>query len=603
MGAFNIDLILVFIALVFILVVLYREWLGASFTFVLAIAFLGVARVLTPAEILHGFANEQVAVIIMLLLIGDMIKQTNVIENIFDRLFLNAKSYKGFLSRMMGIVAVFSAFLNNTPLVAVMMPYVHSWCKRKNFAPSKFLMPLSFAAILGGNITLIGTSTNLIVDGLVKEEQMRNDQEGKQIISQDLERLNLFDFAPVGIAMTVIGFAYLLLSEKLLPNRKPLVDEVNSNNREYLIEAKVKNNSNLVGQTIEEAGMRNLKGLYLVEIIRGSFSFSPVSPSMIIDQDDILIFAGDTEKIVDLINTKSGLSLPEIGMLSKRKKSEIIEVVVSQNSTIINKTVREVNFRGKYDAAIISIHRNGERVPGKIGQVSLRAGDVLLLYTGEDFKNLTVNTQDFYFIQKVKDFVKLEWYKILTLFGGTVAAIVLHAFNILSLFTGLLVVILLSLIFKITNPKLLPRSVDYNLGLIIVLSLALGTAMTKSGAAELIANGMISLFLPLGKVGLLFGIYFVSTILAAYITNKAAVGIVFPISIQMAANLELPSMPFVLIVAYACAANFMTPIGYQTNLMVYGPGGYTFKDFLKIGSPLTLIYMAVTVLILWALYF
>ena len=596
MVTIDFDLIVVFITLIFILVVLYKEYLGASFTFVVAIGFLGITGVLTPSEILRGFANEQVAVIIMLLLIGDIIRRTSVIENVFDRLFLSAKTYKGFLSRMVAIVATFSAFLNNTPLVAVMMPYVHTWCKRKNFSPSKFLMPLSFAAILGGNITLIGTSTNLIVNGLVIEEIQKRPIPG-------LERLDIFDFAPVGLAMAVIGFIYLLFIEKLLPKRKALTDEINSSNREYLIEAKVRSNSKLIGQTIEEGGLRNLKGLYLVEIIRGSFSFLPVSPSMLIEKEDILIFAGDTEKIVELISTKSGLILPEVGMLTKRKKTEVVEVVVSQNSSIVGKNVREVNFRGKYDAAIIAVHRNGERIPGKIGQVILKSGDVLLLYAGEDYQNLTSNTNDFYFMQKVKDFVKLEWYKILALFGGTVAAITLAAFHVLSLFMGLLIVLLLSLGLKITSPKTLPKSIDYNLGLIIVLSLALGTAMIKSGAAELLANGIITLFIPMGKVGILFGIYLISTIMAAYITNKAAVGIIFPISLTTAINLDLNPVPFVLIVAYSCAANFMTPIGYQTNLMVYGPGGYSFKDFFKVGAPLTVIYMIITVFMLSALYF
>jgi di/tricarboxylate transporter len=596
MIALNMDLVLVFLTLIFILLVLYKEWLGPSFTFVVAIGFLGITGVLTPSEILHGFANEQVAVIILLLLLGDVIRRTNVIENVFDKLFLSAKTYKGFLSRMVAIVAGFSAFLNNTPLVAIMMPYVHSWCKKNNYSPSKFLMPLSYAAILGGNITLIGTSTNLIVNGYVTEEIVKNPIIG-------LKELNIFDFAPVGLAMTVLGFLYLLFSERLLPNRKALTEDVNNNTREYLIEAKVRQNSNMIGQTIEEAGLRNLRGLFLVEIIRGSTNVSPVGPNVIIDKDDILIFAGDTEKIVDLLGSKSGLSLPEVGMLTKRKKTEVLEIVVSQNSTIIGKTVREINFRGKYDAAIIAVHRNGERIAGKIGQVVLKAGDVLLLYTGEDFHSLTSHTQDFYFMQKIKDFTKLEWYKIVALLGGTTLAILLSAFHVMSLFMGLLIVILLCLALKITNPKVLPKSIDYNLGLIIVLSLALGTAMVKSGAADLIANWIINLFLPMGKIGLLFGIYLIATFLAAYITNKAAVGIIFPISLSMATSLNLNPMPFVLIVAYACAANFMTPIGYQTNLMVYGPGGYTFKDFFKVGFPLTIIYMCISVWILSAIYF
>ena len=590
------DLIVVFLVLIGILVVLYKELLGTSFTFMVAITIFGVTGILTPSEILKGFANEQVAVIIMLLLLGDIIRRTSVIESVFDKLFLSAKSYKGFLSRMVIIVSAFSSMLNNTPLVAVMMPYVNSWCKRNNFSPSKFLLPLSYAAILGGNITLIGTSTNLIVNGLVVEQIEKSPFPG-------LEKLEIFDFAPVGIAMAIIGFLYLYFGERLLPKKKSIVDNFNSNTREYLIEAKVRNNSKLIGKTIEESGLRNLKGLFLVEIIRESETLAPVSPGTIIEQDDVLIFAGDTEQIADLIATKSGLSLPEVGMLTKRKKAEVIEVVVSQNSSIVGKNVRKVNFRSKYDAAIIGVHRNGERIPGKIGHVILKSGDVLLLYTGENFNDLTTNTQDFYLVQKIKDFVKLEWYKILALVGGTVLAILLSALNVISLFMGLLIVIMLSLALRITSPKILPKSIDYNLGMIIVMSLALGTAMIKSGAAELLANGIINIFIPMGKTGILFGLYFISTILAAYITNKAAVGIVFPIALTTAMKLGLNPMPFILIVAYSCAANFMTPIGYQTNLMVYGPGGYSFKDFFKVGFPLTIIYMIVTVLILSAIYF
>lgn len=589
------DLILVFIVILFILISLYKEILGPSFTFVIGIAVLGFFGVLTPREIISGFANDQVAVVLMLLLLGDIIRKTSIIENIFDRLFLSAKSYKGFLSRMMLIVSVFSAFLNNTPLVAVMMPYVHSWCKRKNFSPSKFLIPLSYAAIFGGTVTLIGTSTNLIVNGMVAEQKL----------FPDFQILQIFDFIYVGIPMVIIGFIYILFfGNRLLPSKKPVEDEFESHSREYLIEAKVRENSHLIGKTIKEAGLRNLKGLYLVEIVRRSYSLTPVSPEILIDRGDILVFAGNTEDIAELINAKTGLVLPEIGMLTKMRKAEVIEVVVSQNSTLINKSVRDTNFRAKYDAAIIAVHRNGERIASKIGTVILKAGDVLLLYTGEDFASRTGMTKDFYFISKVRDFVKPEWYKNLVLFGGTILAITLAALHLVSLFMGLLIVIMASLALKITTPKELPKSIDYNLAIIIVLSLALGTAMIKSGAAALLANNLINLFWPLGKVGVLFGVYFITTILAAYITNVAAVGIIFPIALTMANNLGLSNpAPFVLTVAYAAAANFITPIGYQTNLMVYGPGGYSFKDFFKVGLPITILYMVTTVTILSAIYF
>jgi di/tricarboxylate transporter len=588
------DLILVFIVLIFIIVSLYMEILGASFTFMIGVIVLGLFGILTPREIISGFANDQVAVVIMLLVLGDIFRKTSVIENVFDRLFRSARSYKGFLSRMTLIVSGFSAFLNNTPLVAIMMPYVYSWCKKNNISPSKFLIPLSYAAILGGSVTLIGTSTNLIVNSMVEEQK----------VISNLHSLQMFDFVWVGLPMVLIGFLYLMyFGDRILPNHEDLIDKFKKQSREYVVEAKVRNNSHLIGKTIKETGLRSIEGLYLVEILRRSFTISPVTSDIMLDRGDILVFAGETDRILDLISSKSGLILPEVGMLSKKKKAEVVEIVVSQNSALINKMVKNFNFRGSYDAAVLAVHRNGERIEGKIGNVVLRAGDVLLLYTGEDFISRTNNTQDFYFISKVRDFVKLEWYKIAVLFGGTFLAILLSVFHIMSLFMGLIIVILASLALKITNPKDLPKSVDYNLAMIIVLSLALGTAMIKSGAAVLVANAIITVFMPMGKIGVLFGLYLITTLLAAYITNKAAVGLIFPIAITMAQNLDINATPFVLTVAYGAAANFMTPIGYQTNLMVYGPGGYSFKDFFKIGFPLTIIYMLVTVTILTLVYF
>jgi di/tricarboxylate transporter len=583
------DLIVVFIVIIFILVSLYIELIGTTFTFVIAVVTLGFFGILTPREILSGFANEQIAIILLLLILGDIIRQKAIVEILFDRVFRSARSYRGFLSRMTILIAGFSAFLNNTPLVAVMMPYVRNWCKRNDISPSKFLMPLSYAAILGGCATLIGTSTNLIVNGMVVDQK----------IIPELKSINIFEFAYVGVPMILIGFLYLLFfGEKLLPANEDLLNGFSNNNREYLVEAEIRKDSQLIGKTVEEAGLRNLKGLFLVEIIRRSFKISSVKPNVILQQDDLLLFAGDTETIAEMVNSDLGLRLPSVGMMLKKKETEVVEIVISHNSTLINKTVKEIRFRAKFDAAVIAVHRNGERISGKIGEIVIKAGDVLLLFAGADFVSRSSNTQDFYFISKVKDFQKLEAYKTWTLLGGTVLTILLAALNIVSLFMGLVVLIMIVLAMKITNPKELYKAVDYNLAMIIALSLALGTAMIKSGAADLIADLVITVFMPLGKIGLLSGIYLITAFLAAYITNKAAVAIIFPISLTMAANLNLPPLPFVLVVSFAAAANFMTPHGYQTNLMVYGPGGYSFKDFFRVGFPLTIIYMIVTVTIL-----
>jgi len=588
------DVIIVFVVIAFILVSLYKEIMGAAFTFFVAVMVLGIFKILTPAEILAGFANEQIAVIIMLLLLGDAIRQTSVIEIFFSKIFPVSSTYRSFLGRMMLWVGGFSAFLNNTPLVAVMMPYVHQWSKRNGVSSSKLLIPLSYAAILGGCVTLIGTSTNLIVGGMVTDQD----------IIPGLRPLEMFDFFWVGFPMLVIGFIYLyFFSYKLLPDRTTAIDDFQESERKYLVEAEVRKNSKLIGKSLKDADLNGRYGLLLVEIIRGKQTLQVLKDKLILREGDLLRFAGDNNNIAGLLSDNSDLTVPSVGMMSKLKRSQIVEIVISHNSSLITKQIKEIYFRGRYDSALLAIHRNGERITGAIDEMKLKAGDVLLLLAGENFTSHIQNQIDFYVISRVKELRKPERYKIWVLFGGTLLAIFLAAVKLVPLFIGLLIVLAAINILRVVSAKDLPKSIDYNLAVIIALSLALGTAMMKTGVADMIANFVISVFLPMGRVSLLIGIYLITSILAAYITNKAAVAIVFPISITAAKNLGLDPMPFILIVSFGAAANFLTPIGYQTNLMVYGPGGYNFKDFFKIGFPLTVIYMVVTVAVLSYMYF
>lgn len=587
------DMILVIVVIIFILVSLYWNILGPALTFMVGVITLGVFGVLTPGEIMKGFSNEQVAVVIMFLLISDLIRKTGAVEGIFDRYFKYAKSYKGFLGRMMLLISGFSSFINDTPLVALMMPYVHNWCKKNNYPPSKFLIPLSYAAILGGCATLVGTSTNLIVGGLVAE----------QTIAPGLEPLQIFDFTPVGLPMIFIGFVYMMLiGHKFLPSHPDVITQFSSGGREYLFETRIPDKSVLIGKTIDGAGLTNIAGVDLVEIWRKGIKITEFDSDFLLKKEDVLLFAGDNETIANIADGKQGLILPEVGMLARKKRSEIVEVVVSQNSTIINKTVREAGFRGKYDAAAISVHRNGELLKDKLGEIKLKAGDVLLLFTGGDFDQRTYTSTDFYFISKIREFVKVEWYKNAVLLGGILVAILLSAFKIFPLVMSLVITVLLTIALKIAKPKEIVTSIDFNLAIIIILALALGTAMIKSGTASFVADGIISLFMPLGNFGLLAGIFLITSVLAAFITAKAAAAVIFPISLTAAVNLGLDPLPFVLIVSFGAAANFMTPIGFQTNLMVYGPGGYNFRDFFRTGAPLTLLYGITAVTILYFLY-
>ncbi len=571
---------------------LYKEYIGPAFTFLIGVLILGSFKILSPQEILDGFANEQIAVVVLLLLLGDIIRRTSLIDNLFNKIFGKNMSKRSFLLKMTSLVATMSAFFNNTPLVAIMMPYVSSWSKTNKIAPSKLLIPLSYAAILGGSATLIGTSTNLIVNGLVIDQK----------VFPNLEPLHLFDFVYVGLPMAIIGILYLtFISNYLLPSHTDSIEKFNKEAQNYIVEAQIRTKSKLIGKTVEDAHLRNLEGLYLVEIIRENHRYKSISPDVILLENDILRFAGQTEMVADLINM-DGLTFPEMGLLKRKKNTDVVEIVITHNSTLISKTVKDANFRGKYDAAIIGIQRNGERIAKKIGSIQLKAGDVLMLLAGNDLtKRDDIN--DFYFISKVKELRKMAPYKAVILIGGTVAAIVLSSMGYISLFLALMLLFIPILGLKIASPKDVHRNIDYNLILIIVMSLALGLAMVKTGVAELISNSIINLFSDLGPIGILSGTYLITALLAAYITNKAAVAIVFPIALTLAQDLSVNPMPFILVVAFASAANFMTPIGYQTNLMIYGPGSYKFKDFFKVGFPLTIIYMLVTIVILNYIYF
>jgi di/tricarboxylate transporter len=582
------DAILVLAVLVFLLVSLYFDLIGTGFTFVIAVAILGAFRVITPGEILAGFANEQIAVIIMLLLLGDVFQRTSILDIFFDRVFKKAQSAKGFNARLMFIVAPLSAFVNNTPLVALMMPYIHTWSTKNKINASKLLLPLSYATILGGCATLIGTSTNLVVNGLVIDQK----------IIPDLKPLEIFDFASVGIPMIIIGGLYMIFfSEKLMPERKA-IEESETNTRDYIFELQIKKGSEVIGQSRGNCPFLKNQGFILVEVFRDGIMHQQIGEEFVFEENDILIFVGTKEAIADLVNADKHRIIPSVGMFAKRPKSEIIEIVISHKSTMIGKRLKNENFRGKYDSTVLAVHRNGENLTGKIAQIDLRAGDTLLLLSGSRFKELAASASDFYTISKIKEISRLGVLKTATLAVGTPLIVLLNVLGISKLFTGLLVLLIIIQLLKIIKPKEMAMSVDYELAFVIALSLALGTAMMKTGLADTIAHSVVFIFKPFGKYGLLIGIYLITTLMAAFITNKAAVAIIFPIALSVAIQLGVNPLPFILVVSFAGAANFMTPIGYQTNLMVYGPGGYKFKDFLIVGTPLTFIYMIVTVLIL-----
>lgn len=573
-----------------LIVVLYYDLIRPVIVFFLCALLFLVTGIIDSKEMMSGFANEQIMVVLLLLLLSDIIQKTSVLDVVFRNVFKPDLSYRSFLAKMSTIVSSISGFVNNTPLVAIMMPYVYDWARKKNISPSKVLIPLSYATILGGTITLVGTSTNLVVNGFATDA--------------GLPSLGMFDFTAVGVPLTIIGVLYLtFFSGRLLPDRKDALSDFKEKSREYIVETQIPSGSPLIGKTVEEGGLRKLQGLFLVEILRGEERISPVSPKQTIYVNDILIFAGATSTIIELLKSNTGIVLPKYSSLPDQEEMQVVEVVIASHSDLIGKIVKETNFRGKYDSAIVAINRNGERITGKLGEVELQAGDLLLLVTGRDFEARASDEQDFFLISKLKEIHNVSTGKVLTLFGGTISVFVLSSLGILSLFEGLLILMCVIAAIRLVRFNEIKKSFDIDLYLILVLSLGLGKAITNSGLDQVLASTIISGAKPIGSpLAVLAMVYLLTNILAMLVTNKAAVAIMFPVALAASKSIGADPTPFILALAFAGSAEFMTPYGYQTNLMVYGPGGYKFRDYIKMGWGLSLIYFIVSVTILGYIY-
>jgi len=578
--------------LIFILILiflLYREVFHPAVSFVIIVTFLLILGILSPREALEGFSNEQIATIALLLVVSSIIKELNVTGYLFRKIINEKISYKRFLLRLMGTVSFLSAFLNNTPIVATLMPYVYEWGKKKGIPPSKLMIPLSYAAILGGTTTLMGTSTNLLVNGLAVEA--------------GLKAFGIFDFSYVGVPAVIAGIIYMVLwGNKLLPEKKDAITRFLERKREYLVETFVPNNSPIIGKTVAEANLRNLDGLFLVEIIRREKRIAPVSPKDVIEKGDILIFAGETEKVIELINRNTGFQLPQVCSVDVNGRVEIVEALVLPNSSLVGKKVKDTDFRAKFDAAILAVHRNGEKLKGKIGDILLKPGDLLLILAGKDFWKRIADSNDLYVITKVKEICPVNEWKAVFILIAFLVAIFLSAISLLPLFYSLLVLISLFVVLKITSYSEIKKSIDLDLIIIASLSLAIGKAMIETGLAKYLADLILSFAEPLGIVASLFAVYLVTSILTEFVTNLAAASMTFPIALSIAYSLSVDPKPFVMAVAFGASASFLTPIGYQTNLMVYGLGNYRFLDFLKVGLPLSILYACVTITVLSLLY-
>lgn len=574
-------------AVIFLVVALYREWFNPAFTFFICVVAFLLTGILTPLEALRGFANPEIIVIFLLMMVTAGIRAIFG-PRLFAGLFTDTLHPKRFLLGMMVSASGVSALINNTPIVAFLIPYVKDWADRAGQAASKFLIPLSFATMMGGMITVVGTSTNLVLVGLMSE--------------YGVTPLHFTDFLYLGLLVTITGIAYLyLVGYRLLPEREDRIDALRGQLKEYIVETELYAGSPLAGKTVHEAGLRSLKDLFLAEIIRGERVITPVAPDVILEERDTLFFSGNTSAVLRFLNEGRGLQLPLRERLGDVGHFHFTEAVIPANSGLIGVRIKDSDFRRRFNASIVAIHRNGKRIPGRVGEVELAGGDFLLLLS--DGKNpINSHDKDLYILAPPTRLgeSRPKWHVLIGI--AAFALLVCGITGVLPLFHASLAILVMLLIAGILHPAELRRQFDAPLFLVLACSLAVGVALEKSGVAALIASLIISAGEGLGGAGLISLIFLATTLLTSLITNPAAVAMMFPIALSMSEQSGLPTTPFFVAIAFAASGSFMTPFGYQTNLMVYGPGGYTFRDFLRVGVPLTLVYAIVCIAFILTYY-
>jgi di/tricarboxylate transporter len=551
---------------------------GAGLTILL------VSGVIEPAEAFAGFSNEGVLTVAVLYAVVAGLRDTGGVHWISRRLLGRPKSMNGALIRLMAPVTFLSAFLNNTPIVAMLIPAVREWARSNGLAASRLMIPLSYAAILGGTTTLIGTSTNLVVNGL--------------LIEAGASRLGMFELAWVGVPTAVLGLLLVLGMRGTLPEKRSTMTQL-SEPREYSIEMTVLEDGPLVGKSIEEAGLRHLASVYLVEIERDDTVLPAVSPKEVLQGSDRLVFVGVIESMVELqrINGLAPATNQLFKLEARPSQRVLVEAVVSNSFPMLGRRIRESRFRAVYGAVVIAVARNGERLRAKIGDIYPRPGDTLLLAAGPDFVERHRNSRDFYLVSPIEDSAPLNFERAAPALLILLGMVLVVAFGWLRMVEAAMVAAGLMLIARCTSAASARRSIDWSVLLVIASAFGIGHALQSTGVAQAIAFGILGTVGsdPMAALAAMFG---VTAIFSAVITNNAAAVLMFPIAGAIAGNLGVDIMPFAIAIAMGASASFATPVGYQTNLMVYGPGGYTFRDYLRIGVPLTLLAGIVSVAVI-----
>ena len=534
-------------------------------------------------DALTGFSNTGVITIAVLFVVVAGLRETGTVDWLGERLLGRPQGLTMALVRIILPVGAMSAFLNNTPVVAMMIPAVSDWAKRLDLTPSKLMIPLSYAAILGGTCSLIGTSTNLVVSGMVDA-------------TPGGDPIGMFEITKVGLPAAIIGGLFLVfVGPRLLPDRGSTKQAL-SDPREYTLELIVPSGSPLDGKTIMEAGLRNLPGCFLVGIEREGEPIGPSDPGQVLHAGDRLLFAGIVESIRDLQRVR-GLE-PATDQVFKldapRYRRRLFEAVVGPTSALAGSTLKSTGFRHEYNGVVLAVARSGVRLRGRLGDITLRAGDTLLVEAEAGFHDRYRNTRDFLLISPLDDSTPRRHDRAPVALGVLLIMVTVVAIGWLSMLQGALIGAGAMVLARCCTLSEARQSVDWSLLIVIGAALGLGRALDVTGAAPAVADGLIGIA-GASPLMALIAVYLVTSLATEIITNNGAVALVFPIAYSVSTTLGVQFEPFIFAIMMAGSASFATPLGYQTNLMVLSPGGYRFSDFLRIGIPMNLLMAIVSI--------
>lgn len=574
------------------------EWLPVDLTAFIVAIVLMLLGLVTPEQGIAGFGNTATITVMAMFILSAGIVRTGAIQIVRDLLIAQGgKSIFRQILVMGIIVGPISAFINNTAVVAIFIPIVEDWCKKLGISVSKLLMPLSFASILGGTLTLIGTSTNILASGLSAK--------------LGYGEFKLFQFTGLGIIIFLIGLGYLaIFTPRLIPNRKKPRGSVGQGYEldDYVTEVMVSLTSTLVGKTINESGIQRKFDIDVLELIHNGAHFPQPIADKTINPGDILIVRGSREVLLQLKDERAVEILPDVKFNKESLQNDLNtgeekvgEILILSNSRLIGTTLKDLRFRQRYNGTVLAIRRGQELIRERLGRVPLRFGDLLLVQgPKQSFKGLQ-NSRELLVLEQ-KDVENLRLDKAMIAVGICVGIVVLSAFNVLPIMVSALLGVVIMVLTGCIKPGEIYGSIRWDVIFLLAGLIPLGTAMDNSGATAWLAKPLLLIGTNLSGYWILMFFYVVTALLTAILSNNAAVLLMIPLSIQVATSLGINPLAVMFAVTFAASNSFMTPIGYQTNTMIYGPGGYKFTDFVRLGTPLSLLLAVITPALIILIY-